>query len=109
MRILNSLLVPKNVKGGLFEILQPPFFCETSKNERVPLETLKISRKKKKQKMRILNSLIVLNNLKGALWVVKTSTLLQEISKHELVPFADIKKNHKAGKRHKSVPEGRDL
>ena len=78
MRVLNSLIVPKNVKGGPFEIFQHPFCCKISKKRNGDIKTLPQT----KTKMRILNSLIVPKNMKaGTLWNFFSSILLQNIKK----------------------------
>ena len=46
MRILNSLIVPKDLKEGPFGLFQHPFSCKTLKNQMSPWVHLKIFLKK---------------------------------------------------------------
>ena len=46
MRILNTLIVPKNVKGGLFEVFNSQFVAKYQKIEKRLFGTLKNFRKK---------------------------------------------------------------
>ena len=99
MRIFNSLIGPKNAKGGLFGVINILPVAKYKKIDGAPLTAIKYFRKKVLQCQKIE---------RGTLWDFPTSILLKNIKKLKGNPLVQsknfLKKSHSAEKHRSGDP-----